>query len=254
MEKEAAMSRGPETGMYTTVTRDTLGERVARQILTLIRTDELAPGDQLPPERELATLLGVSRPVVREALRALSIMGVIEIRQGSGTFVTSLEPQQLVSHVDFVFPRDSVALLKTLEARRVVEAANARLAAERVTDEQLAGLHDLIRRLRDSVGDEAKFRLLDIEFHASLCRAADNFLLEQFMRIADTLGEVSREKTGAVPAIRRQLLGSLETLLEALEAHDADEAEAAIIEHLDEVESVLQADGRQEHSPEARDR
>lgn len=229
--------------MYTAVARGTLGERVARQILTLIREEELGPGDQLPPERELATLLGVSRPVVREALRALSMMRVVEIRQGSGTFVTSLEPQQLISHLDFVFPRDRSALLKTLEARRVVEAANARLAAERVTEEQLAGLRDLMRRLRDSVDDETRFRLLDIEFHTAVCRAADNFLLEQFMKIADTLGEVSRERTGAVPAVRRQLLSSLESLLGALEEHDADRAEAAIVEHLDEVESALRTSG-----------
>jgi GntR family transcriptional repressor for pyruvate dehydrogenase complex len=249
METGGAMSRGPETAMYTTVARGTLGERVARQILTLIRSEELVPEDQLPPERELATLLGVSRPVVREALRALSIMGVIEIRQGSGTFVTSLEPRQLISHLDFVFSRDRSALLKTLEARRVVEAANARLAAERVTDEQLADLHDLVLRLRASVDDETKFRLLDIEFHTALCHAADNFLLEQFMKIADTLGEVSREKTGAFPAVRRKLLGSLETLLDALEAHDADRAEAAIVEHLDEVESVLRASDHRKPSP-----
>lgn len=241
MQTGASGPRGPDTAMYTAVTRGTLGEGVARQILTLIRTEELGPGDRLPPERELANLLGVSRPVVREALRALSIMGVIEVRQGSGTFVTSLEPQQLVSHLDFVFPRDRVALLTALEARRVVEVANARLAAERVTDEQLEGLRDLVARLDEAVGDEARFRSLDIEFHTAVCRAAENFLLEQFMKIADTLGEVSRERTGAVPAVRSQLLRSLVAMLEALEAHDANRAEEAMVEHLDVVESALRA-------------
>jgi GntR family transcriptional repressor for pyruvate dehydrogenase complex len=212
------------------------------QLLTLIREEELRPGDRLPSERELAKLLGVSRPVVREALRALSIMRVVEIRQGAGTFVTALEPQQLISHLDFVFPKDRVALLKLLEARRIVEVANARLAAARVTDLQLSDLRRRLADLEGSIREEDRFRTLDIEFHAAVCDAADNFLLMQFMKIADTLGEVSRRKTGSSPEVREELLRSLRTLVDALEAHDPDAAATAIVRHLDEVEAVLRAD------------
>ena len=231
----------PDTGIYTAMTRRTLGEGIAFQLLSLIREEELRPGDQLPSERELAALLGVSRPVVREALRALSVMRVVEIRQGAGTFVTSLEPEQLISHLDFVFPRDGVALLKSLEARRVVEVANARFAAQRVSDAQISRLAELIGELAGAADDEDAFRALDIEFHATVCEAADNFLLMQFMKIADTLGEVSRRKTGSSRAVRLDLLRSLKALAEAIADRDPDAAQAAMTEHLNHVEARLRA-------------
>ncbi|HEX6285939.1 MAG TPA: FadR/GntR family transcriptional regulator, partial [Acidimicrobiia bacterium] len=229
----------PDTGIYSAMPRSTLGERIALQILNLIRTEELRPGDQLPPERDLAKLLGVSRPVVREALRALSIMRVVEIRQGAGTFVTSLEPQQLISHLDFVFPRDRVALLKLLEARRIIEVGNVRLAAERATETQLIRLEDLVARLETSIHDEQDFRALDIEFHHAICEAADNFLMTQFMKIADTLGEISREETGSSPDVRKELFLSHRSVLDAVRSGDPDRAESAMAEHLDRVEERL---------------
>lgn len=233
-------SNPPDTAIYSAIPRSTLPEGVAQQILTLIREEELRPGDQLPPERDLAKLLGVSRPVVREALRALSIMRVVEIRQGAGTFVTSLEPQQLISHLEFVFPRDKVALLKLLEARRIVEVGNVRLAASRVTDEQLSGLEKLVGRLEQSLEDETGFRHLDIDFHRAVCEAADNFLMLQFMKIADTLGEVSREESGASAEVRKTLLRSHRAVVDALRSHDPERAASAMTEHLDRVEERLQ--------------
>ena len=90
--------------------RSTLPEEIADRLLDLIRAESLRPGDKLPAERDLAAMMHVSRPVLREALRALAIMKVVEIRQGAGTYITALEPQQLVSHLDFVFSKDTVAL------------------------------------------------------------------------------------------------------------------------------------------------
>lgn len=99
---------------FTVVPRSTLPEEVANRLLTLIRERELRPGTKLPAERSLAGMMDVSRPVVREALRALSLMRVVDIRQGDGTYVTSLEPRQLIAHLDFVFAKDSVALAQLL--------------------------------------------------------------------------------------------------------------------------------------------
>ena len=129
---------------FTVVSRSTLPEEVANRLLALIRDQRLLPGSKLPAERSLAVMMDVSRPVVREALRALSLMRVVDIRQGDGTYVTSLEPRQLVAHLDFVFAKDSVALVQLLEARRVVEAGNARLAASRIAERDLSALDGLV--------------------------------------------------------------------------------------------------------------
>lgn len=236
---EAEHTRRPDSAIYTAVRRSSLPEEVAQQILGLLREEELRPGDQLPAERDLAKLLGVSRPVVREALRALAIMRVVEIRQGAGTFVTALEPQQLISHLDFVFPKDRRALLKLAEARRVVEVGNARLAATRVTESQLERLRALVTLLEGAVGDEPRFRQLDMEFHDAVCEAADNFLMTQFMKIAAVLGEVSREETGSSSDVRRALLRSHNDILAALESRDPERAEEAMVDHLDRVEEAL---------------
>src|SRR5512141_3097522 len=142
---------------FAVVDRSTLPEEIAGRLLDLIRAEQLRPGDKLPAERELAAEMRVSRPVLREALRALAIMNVVEIRQGAGTYITALEPQALVSHLDFVFSKDPVALAQVIETRRVVEVGNVRLAASRIDEAQLAALEALLGDLRASVGDADRF-------------------------------------------------------------------------------------------------
>ena len=224
---------------FTVVSRSTLPEEVANRLLALIRDQRLLPGSKLPAERSLAAMMDVSRPVVREALRALSLMRVVDIRQGAGTYVTSLEPRQLVAHLDFVFAKDSVALVQLLEARRVVEAGNARLAASRITERDLSALDGLVDSLARSIDDPDRFSELDIALHEAVCVAAGNFLLSQFMTIVSTLGRVSRERTGGLRAVREAALLDHRRIVDALRARDPDAAERAMQGHLDHVEQGL---------------
>jgi GntR family transcriptional regulator, transcriptional repressor for pyruvate dehydrogenase complex len=224
---------------FAVVDRSTLSEEIAGRLLQLIQGERLRPGDKLPAERELAATMHVSRPVLREALRALSIMKVVEIRQGAGTYVTALEPQQLVSHLDFVFSKDTVALAQVLETRRVVEVGNVRLAAQRITADQLRRLGAILAELRTAVGDADRFSTHDIEFHDVVCEAAGNFLLGQFMSIINTLARVSRERTGAAPEFRARVVRDHERILRALRAHDEEAAGRAMAAHLQRVEQSL---------------
>ncbi len=228
-------------GRFRVIARSTLPEEIAARLLALIRARELRPGDKLPPERTLASMMEVSRPVLREALRALALMKVVDIRQGSGTYVTSLEPTQLVSHLEFAFSTDTVALAQLLEARRVVEVGNVRLAAERIRDEQLASLESILADLRRVVDDPAVFSDLDIAFHDTVCAAAGNFLLGQFMAIINTLAKVSRERTGSMREVRQATLAAHARILAALQARDPEAATHAMQEHLDHVERALGA-------------
>lgn len=226
---------------FAVVSRSTLPEEIANRLLMQIKEQELRPGDKLPAERNLARMMDVSRPVVREALRALALMRVVDIRQGDGTYITSLEPKQLISHLDFVFSKDSVALVQLLEARRVVEAGNVRLAALRVTESEVAELQDLVLSLANCIDDPDRFSELDIALHNAVCAAANNFLLLQFMNIVSTLGKVSRERTGGLREVREAALRDHRRLLEALRAHDPDAAERAMLNHLDHVEEGLRS-------------
>ncbi len=242
-DPEPAAGGGAETPpawpRFALVDRSTLPEEIASRLLDLIRAEQLRPGDKLPAERELAAEMSVSRPVLREALRALAIMNVVEIRQGAGTYITALEPQQLISHLDFVFSKDPVALSQVIETRRIVEVGNVRLAAQRITPDELSDLDALLQRLQAAVDDADRFAELDIAFHDAVCEAAGNFLLVQFMRIINTLGRVSRERTGAAAATRRGALKDHETILTALRAHDPAAAAAAMEAHLTHVEAAL---------------
>jgi GntR family transcriptional repressor for pyruvate dehydrogenase complex len=224
---------------FAVISRSTLPEEIANRLLKLIQEQELRPGDKLPAERNLARMMDVSRPVVREALRALAVMRVVDIRRGNGTYITSLEPTQLISHLDFVFSKDSVALVQLLEARRVVETGNVRLAALRITEGEVAELEDLLLSLANCIDDPDRFSELDIAVHDALYAAANNFLLLQFMNIASTLGRVSRERTGGLREVREAALRDHRRLLEALRAHDPDAAERAMRDHLDHVEEGL---------------
>lgn len=221
--------------------RATLPEEIANRLLVLIQGQELRPGDKLPAERELAQMMGVSRPVLREALRALSLMRVVDIRHGDGTYITSLEPEQLISHLDFVLARDSVALSTLFEARRVVESGNIRFAAARISTREIARLEALLVSLGDAIDDPDRFGDLDMEFHNAICDAAANFLLSQFMSIVNTMGRVSRRKTGALRSVREAAYHDHRVIVEAFRAHDVDAAEAAMREHLDHAEEALRA-------------
>jgi GntR family transcriptional regulator, transcriptional repressor for pyruvate dehydrogenase complex len=219
--------------------RSALPEEIAARLLDLIREQELRPGDKLPPERELAAMIGVSRPILREALRALSIMKVVDIRQGSGTYITSLEPKQLISHLEFVFSKDNVGFLELFEARRVLEVGYIRLAAARISTAQLDHLGQLLAELGRGLDDADRFSNLDIEFHNTICAAANNSLLTQFMQSTISLGKASRERTGRGRAVRERTLHDHRAILEALQARDPRAAEAAMAEHLDHVEEAL---------------
>lgn len=236
---ELADTPNPVWPVFAVVNRSTLPEEIAARLIDLISAEQLHPGDKLPAERELAAAMQVSRPVLREALRALAILKVVEIRQGAGTYITSLEPEHMVSHLDFVFSKDSVALAQVIEARRVVEVGNVRLAAERIGDAGLACLDGLLIQLRGSIGDADRFSTLDIEFHDAVCEAAENFLLAQFMRIINTLGKVSRERTGATRSTRERALADHAQIVAALRARDPDAAASAMRGHLDHVEEAL---------------
>lgn len=241
MVADQVAAEPPRESRFAVVPRSTLPEEIANRLLMQIREQELRPGDKLPAERQLAEMMVVSRPVLREALRALALMKVVDIRQGDGTYITSLEPRQLISHLDFVFSKDSVALVQLVEARRVVEAGNVRLAALRISDDEIAELERLVAQLAGSIDDPERFSELDIAMHVAVCAAADNFLLLQFMNIISTLGRFSRERTGGRREVREAALRDHRRLLNALRAHDQDAAELAMLRHLDHVEAELRA-------------
>jgi GntR family transcriptional repressor for pyruvate dehydrogenase complex len=219
--------------------RSSIAEEISERILTLIKEKELHPGEKLPPERELAVMLGVSRPSLREALRALAIMNIIEMRQGDGTYISALEPHQLFEHLEFIFHLDKSTLFQLFEARKIVEVGCVALAAERIDDEALEHLESIIARSEKMVGDAEAFLEADLELHETIIRASDNPMLARFMGSISQLGMVSRRVTGTSDRVRRNSIADHKAILAALRARDADAARAAMLHHLENVEQSL---------------
>lgn len=221
------------------VKRSALAEEIAAKLMSLIRDKQLRAGDRLPPERELAVMLEVSRPSLREALRALSIMKIVEMRQGDGTYISSLEPDQLVGHLDFVFSLDVSTFIQLFEARRIVEVGLAALAAQRITDEQIVALEACVERSVHTAGNPAEALQTDLELHELITEAAGNPILERFMASISRLGLASRSRTVAIPGISQKTVSDHRAIVEALKRRDPAAAGEAMLRHLNNVEQRL---------------
>lgn len=232
---------------FGTFEKDALWEKIAARLLSLLKEKQLRPGDKLPPERELAAMMQVSRPSLREALRALSMMNVLEIRQGAGTFVSSLEPELLVEHLDFVLALDDSTFIRLFEARKILEVGIAALAAERITDEELADLEAGLAKSQEALGDAVAFLEADIELHKKITRAARNPVLS---RIADSIGKLSfasRRRTVEIAGVQTQTLDDHRAIVAALKTRNPVAAQQAMLRHLENVEQKLKQLGVSPH-------
>lgn len=224
---------------FGTIEKSGLSEQIVSRLLALIRERRLRPGDKLPPERDLAQAMGVGRPSLREALRVLAAMNVVEIRHGNGTYVTSLEPSLLVEHLEFVFSLEDTTFVHLLEARKILEVGNAEMAACRITDQELAGLGDCLARAESCVNDFKAFLETDLELHERITAAARNPVMSRFMAMVSRLGIASRQRTVELPGVAGRSLADHRAIVKALCAHDPEAAAQAMLKHLDNVEQHL---------------
>ncbi len=224
---------------FGTFEKAALSDQIAARILQMIRDKQLRPGDKLPPERELSAMMQVGRPALREALRGLSLMNVIEIRQGAGAYVTALETAQLVQHLDFVFSIDDYAILDLFDARKIVEAGIIELAAPRVTDDDVAKLEACLTKSVQASSDTEAFLLADIELHTLIAQIADNPIMLRFMESIHQMGLASRRRTGRLDGVIQQSIDDHRHIVEALKARDPQAAREAMLHHLENVEKKL---------------
>lgn len=225
------------------IDRQPVAEQVARQLLALVQAGSLTPGEKLPPERELAATLQVSRPSLREALRALSLLGVLRIRQGGGVYVSSLDPEALLAPLHFFISLDAQNLEDLFEARLVIESEIARIAAEKITKDDLFRLKKCVDFEADELHDEDKFIQSDVEFHKILKESVDNAFLQRFATSLHILGKASREITGHIPGVIEQSLKDHVAIVTAIEGRDGDAAAEAMKTHLLNVRKAYRVRG-----------
>jgi DNA-binding FadR family transcriptional regulator len=223
-------------------------DEVVDGIRRMITGGELGPGDRLPVEKDLAERLGVSRGSLREGVRALSILGILDTRQGAGTYVTSLDPSVLLSPLQLVVDLHGGATAKPFQAvRRVLETEAAGLAARRITPEALAEaravLDEVTTILEASPVDHERFMEADVAFHRIVASQAGNPVLEAL--VATLAGRTVRERLWRgrhEPGAEARTVADHEAVWRALAAGDADAARVRMAAHLLDVEQSLPDD------------
>jgi GntR family transcriptional repressor for pyruvate dehydrogenase complex len=214
------------------ISRKPAAERVASQLLALIRSGNIKAGEVFPTEGELAEALHVSRPVVREALRGLQILGVVESRQGGRCTVTDLEISRLLAPLHFVIGLSESNLDALHQARLINECGLIRLCAERIGDEDLARLRELAAAGHRVISDPTAFRVVDQEFHHLLMRAAANPFMESVAKGLYELGMEYRRAASEAPGVIARSAVEHDGIVAALIRRDADAAAEAMRVHL----------------------
>jgi DNA-binding FadR family transcriptional regulator len=214
------------------IERNSVAEQVAKQLLELVRTQNLKPGDQLPPERNLATLMQVSRPSIREALRGLQILGVLKARQGGGIYVGSLDPAELLGPLQFLITLNSQSVDALYQSRVLIDCGIAQMAASQISDADIVRLSNMLVAQRDLVSDPLGFRVSDLEFHRTIMEAAGNPFLTRVSASLYVLGMEYRRIASETPGVLRQSLADHEQIVAALVLRDPDAAARAVETHL----------------------
>ncbi len=165
------------TTVFKPIRQKKVSEEIADQIKSLIASGELAPGERIPSERDLAATFGVSRPTVREALLALEMMGFVEAHQGGGTYVCSLTDPSAVDPLTSLLREKSPRVMQALiEARMGLESWSAFLAAKNATDEEISALRDLCQTMKEQAKDGGWDVDIDARFHVLITKSTHNAL------------------------------------------------------------------------------
>lgn len=222
----------PRADLDLAVSRASMAEQVVFKLLAHIRSGELKAGDRLPPERELAETIGVSRPTLREALRALIVLGAIRSRQGEGMYVSELKAEDLLGPLQFFLTLEGCSIDNLYDARALIEGGLARRAAEKIAPAQIAELRRLIALQTAAVDTPPVYRRHDVAFHKLISDVADNAFLARIAASLNVIGMEFREMASETPSVIRQSLEDHAAVVEAMERGDAAGVEAAMRGHM----------------------
>jgi len=219
-----------------------LPEVVFKEVQRLIAEGELRPGDRLPSETEMAERFGIGRSSIREAMRALQLLGAIEVIQGKGTFVREAGILPLV--VDWARITEIGVISEVMEARQFLEVLLAQLAAERATDEDIEALRNALQHSRETISDLETNIRAGVDFHVALADAAHNQVLALMYRTIHDLYLETARRTRITSQIARERLHDHELIFQAVTDRDPEAVAQAMREHLEKARRILTAGGQ----------
>ena len=233
------MARGKVPQRIAPLVRTTLTASVFEQLISCVVKGDWKAGDRIPPERELCQQFGVARTSLREALKAMELIGMLDSRVGDGTFVCA-RSEFLSRPLLWSFTgTDNAELRDILEAREVLEQDVAGLAAERATDAEVEQLGAALRAMRECVAKGKPLLETDMAFHLALADAAHNEVLRNAGQL---LRNLTRHWLGLkllLPAVPAKVLKQHEAIYRAIRAHNCEAARKAMKKHMIETAQLV---------------
>lgn len=211
--------------MFTAIeAKDKLSNKILKQITQLIKEGTLKPGDKLPPERQMAEMMGVSRPALKQSISILEAMGIVESRQGDGNYILPYQ-NKIFNPIILSFYAEQGNMDDILEVRYILEVQNAKIAARKRTDKQIEELEEILTRMEGPKTLEQRIAL-NSEFHLQLIKISGNPLLINFYEsIIDLIGEQIANTDGT------NFYDSHKEIVMLIKNQDAEGAAKAMLRH-----------------------
>ncbi len=213
--------------------REPPASEVARKLLEYLLSSDIQPGSRLPSERQLASSLDIGRSAVRDALRPLTWLGIIEVRQGDGTYLRGVSSDLLPKVIEWGLLLGEKRVLDLVEARRHIEIVTARLAAERRTVDGADEIHEALARMAASRDDRAAFVDADIAFHLKIAELAGNSVLFGILSSIQSLLRVWIERVSQSTESNEDAYLIHVPIADAIEAGNGETAARAMADHLE---------------------
>jgi len=231
-------------GLFSPVRTSKVSDEVYKQLVSMIRSGRLRPGEKLPSEREMASEIGISRQSLREALYRAEIMGLIEVRQGEGSFVLSSVGRSLELPLRVLLEEQAERIFEFLEIRKVIEGWCAEKASTEATAEDLAKMGEMLEEMERNVPKQRTWEEVDMSFHLSIAAATHNLVA---MRIMEALKEsfdhfFRFRKIVTKPEKKDIIWRHHSQVYEAISRGEASLARQKIVDHLEYIERKIRED------------
>jgi len=230
------------------IRKKSVPEEIICQLRILIESGKIEPGSRLPNERELSRKLNVSRPSLREALKALSLLGIIDNRPGNGTYLTSQVGKWPNEPFSLLFVMSKGTLVDIFETRRCLEGSVAALAATRCREEDIIVMQNILEAMEENLNNDAEYSKYELKFHLTIIEISGNLVIANIMEKLYGLLQETRDQlyiyNSEIAPYRKRDFQNHKNIFNFIKASEPEKAALAMIEHLSAFEKNLFSEGR----------
>ena len=233
-----------EKGLFAPIKTSKISDEVYKQIVSLISNGQLKPGDKIPSERELSSEIGISRQSIREALNRAEVMGLIEVRQGEGSFILSSLEGFLKPPLTVIIEKELERIFDFLEIRKLVEGWCAEKAALEATADELADMKEILDKMKIVASKDKQWEALDLELHLSIAKATHNIIAIHIMDALKVNFSLFFKFTKSMPSSERLdvLWQHHYEIIDAIAIKNSGLAKQKVVDHLNFIEEKIRND------------